>query len=147
MFGDRPIAVKLPMRWQAVAHRRADTARAAGFALGALLAASSACAAAGTPQAGQQVFAARCATCHAAEPGQNKIGPSLSGVVGSKAGAVPRYTFSPAMKNANVTWDDATLDKFLANPSAFIHGTKMFATLPSDSDRANVIAYLDTLKK
>jgi cytochrome c len=51
------------------------------------------------------------------------------------------------MKNLGVTWDDASLDKFLANPNGFIHGTKMFVNLPSDGDRENVIAYLNTLKK
>ena len=51
------------------------------------------------------------------------------------------------MKNADITWDDASLDKYLANPIGFIHGTKMFVNLPSGSDRENVIAYLNTLKK
>jgi cytochrome c len=51
------------------------------------------------------------------------------------------------MKNANVTWDDANLDKFLANPAGFIRGTKMFVNLPSEADRQNVIAYLHALKK
>lgn len=103
--------------------------------------------AAGEAAAGKSVFAAHCAVCHAAEPGVNKVGPSLVGIVGSKSGSVPGFNFSVAMKNANITWDDASLDKFLANPSGFIHGTKMFVNLPSESDRQNVIAYLDTLKK
>ena len=53
------------------------------------------------------------------------------------------------MKEANVTWDDANLDldKYLANPAGFIHGTKMFVNLPNESDRQNVIAYFNTLKK
>jgi cytochrome c2 len=51
------------------------------------------------------------------------------------------------MKNANVTWDDANLDKFLANPTGLVHGTRMFVNLPSETDRQNVIAYLNTLKK
>jgi cytochrome c len=50
------------------------------------------------------------------------------------------------MKSANITWDDATLDKFLASPNGFVHGTKMFISVPSGTDRQNVIAYLDTLK-
>ena len=136
-----------PSRSPTTTPRRANLVQAAGFALGVLLAALPAFAAGGDSQAGQQVFAARCAACHAAQPGQNKIGPSLSGIVGSKAGAVSGFNFSPAMKNANVTWDDAALDKFLANPTGFIHGTRMFVGLPSESDRANVIAYLNTLNK
>jgi cytochrome c len=51
------------------------------------------------------------------------------------------------MKDANVTWVDANLDKFLANPVGFVHGTKMFVNLPNETDRPNVIAYLNTLKK
>ena len=103
--------------------------------------------AAGDPTAGEKVFASHCAVCHATAPGENKIGPSLAGIVGSKSGTVPGYDFSPAMKNANVTWDDANLDKFLANPVGFIQGTKMFVNLPNETDRQNVIAYLNTLKK
>jgi cytochrome c2 len=98
----------------------------------------------GDPAAGQQVFA-RCAVCHATVPGQNKIGPSLAGVVGRKSGTVAGYDYSPALKNANLTWDDDTLDKFLAGPAGFVHGTKMFVNVPSSTDRQNVIAYLDTL--
>jgi cytochrome c len=103
--------------------------------------------AAGDPTAGEKVFASHCAVCHATTPGVNKIGPSLADIVGSKSGTVPGFNFSTAMKDASVTWDDANLDKYLANPAEFIHGTKMFVNLPSDSDRENVIAYLHTLKK
>jgi cytochrome c len=103
--------------------------------------------AAGDATAGQTVFNSRCATCHTAEPGVNKIGPSLSGIVGSKSATVPGFEFSAGMKNADITWDNAELDKFLANPAGVVHGTKMFVNLPSESDRQNVIAYLDTLKK
>jgi cytochrome c len=112
-----------------------------------VLASSSRTLAAGDPAAGQKVFATHCATCHATEAGQNKIGPSLAGIVGSKAGTVPGFNFSPAMKNTDITWDDAELDKFLANPTGDVHGTKMFVNLPGENDRQNVIAYLHTLKK
>lgn len=103
--------------------------------------------AAGSATAGQSVFASRCAVCHSNQPNVNKIGPSLAGIVGSKSGSVPGFDFSMAMKNAQITWDDADLDKFLANPAGFVHGTKMFVDLPSETDRQNVIAYLNTLKK
>ena len=108
---------------------------------------SSVALAAGDPTAGEKVFASHCAVCHATAPGEKKIGPSLSGIVGSKSGTVPGFDFSAAMKDANVIWDDANLDKFLANPASFVHGTKMFVNLPSEADRQNVIAYLHTLKK
>jgi cytochrome c len=70
----------------------------------------------------------------------------LAGVVGRKSGTVAGYSYSPAMKSANITWDDAALDKFLANPAGDVHGTKMFISVPSSTDRQNVIAYLGTLK-
>src|SRR6266403_2576410 len=118
----------------------------AGLLLIKTLITSSTALAAGDPVAGQRVFATHCAMCHTTEAGQNKIGPSLAGIVGSKSGTVPGFDFSPAMKNADITWDDAELDKFLANPAGDVHGTKMFVNLPSESDRQNVIAYLHTLK-
>ena len=119
----------------------------AGVLLVKALVTSSTALAAGDPAAGQTVFAAHCAACHSTKPDDNKIGPSLAGIVGSKSGTVPGFNFSPAMKNADITWDDAELDKFLANPAGDVHGTKMFVNLPSESDRQNVIAYLETLKK
>jgi cytochrome c len=100
---------------------------------------------AGDATAGKAVFS-RCAACHSANPGVNKIGPSLAGIVGSQSGAVPGFNFSPGMKAAKVTWDASSLDKFLKNPNGFIHGTKMFFSVPNASDRQNVIAYLETLK-
>jgi cytochrome c len=119
----------------------------AGALLIKVLVTSSTALAAGNPTAGQTVFAARCAACHSTKPGDNKIGPSLAGIVGSKSGSVAGFNFSAAMKDANLTWDDANLDKYLANPNGPVHGTKMFVNLPSDTDRANVIAYLGTLTK
>jgi len=119
----------------------------AGLLLIKILVTSSPALAAGDPAAGEKVFAAHCAVCHATTPGENKVGPSLAGIAGSKSGTVPGFDFSAAMKNADLTWDDADLDKFLANPTGFMHGTKMFVNLPSETDRQNVIAYLNTLKK
>ena len=118
---------------------------AAVFATATLFLNSSISLAAGDPAAGQHVFA-KCAVCHSTTPGQNKVGPSLADVVGRKSGTVAGYSYSPAMKGANITWDDAALDKFLASPAGFVHGTKMFLSIPSSADRQNVIAYLDTLK-
>jgi cytochrome c len=119
----------------------------AGLLLIKILVTSSTALAAGDPTVGQTVFAARCAACHSTKPDDNKIGPSLAGIVGSKSGTVPGFNFSTAMKDANVTWDGANLDKYLANPNGFVHGTKMFVNLPSETDRENVVAYLNTLKR
>jgi cytochrome c len=106
----------------------------------------SAAEAVGDAKAGQAVFS-RCAACHSTDPGVNKIGPSLAGIVGSQSGAVPGFHFSAGMKSANITWDDASLAKFLQNPNNVVHGTSMFFSLPNATDRQNVIAYLQTLKR
>jgi cytochrome c len=101
--------------------------------------------AAGDAAAGEHVFA-RCAVCHSTTPGQNKIGPSLAGVFGRKSGSEPAYNYSPGLKSAGITWDEQELDKYLANPAADVHGTKMLISVPNAEDRQNVIAYLKTLK-
>jgi cytochrome c len=88
----------------------------------------------------------RCAGCHSTQAGQNKIGPSLAGVFDRSSGAVPGYNYSGAMKNAHLTWDEQTLDKFLQNPAGLVHGTKMFASVPDADTRQRVIAYLKSLQ-
>jgi len=91
---------------------------------------------------GKKVFA-KCMACHAVEAGKNKVGPSLHGIIGRKSGSLEGFTYSDAMKNANITWNDAELDKYLTNPKKDIPGNKMaFPGLPKADDRANVIAYL-----
>jgi len=103
--------------------------------------------AAGDAAAGKAVFTQNCAICHSTDAGANKIGPSLHGVVGRKSGSVSGFEYSPAMKAADKTWDPQTLDTYLANPMQVVKGTKMiFPGLKSDTDRQNVIAYLETLK-
>src|SRR6185369_16933715 len=111
-----------------------------------LLLGSPAALAAEDPAAGQKVFASRCNGCHATEPGVTKVGPSLAGVLGRKSGSEAGFNYSAALKAANIIWDEKTLDQFLQNPVGDVHGTKMFANLPSGEDRQNVIAYLKTLK-
>ena len=123
----------------------AIAAAAVRFVFTGLLLAAPDVAAAGDAKAGEAFFS-HCAACHSTSPGVNKIGPSLAGIVGSQSGAVPGFNFSPAMKNAKVTWDEKSLDRFLQNPNGFIAGTRMFFTVPKESDRQNVIAYLETLK-
>jgi cytochrome c len=107
---------------------------------------SSTALAAGDAAAGQQLFASHCGICHATEPGVNKIGPSLAGVFGRKSGTEAGFDYSPALTAAAITWDDMALDKFLQNPGADVHGTKMVVSVPGNDDRQNVIAYLKTLK-
>jgi len=97
-------------------------------------------------EAGKVAFK-KCALCHTAEPGKNKIGPSLFGVVGRKSGNVDNFSYSEAMKNFDHTWDAETLDTYLADPRAVVPGTKMiFPGIKDKTERDDVIAYLETLK-
>ncbi len=97
-------------------------------------------------EAGKVIFK-KCALCHTAEAGKNKIGPSLFGIVGRKSASLTSYNYSDAMKNFKHTWDPQTLDIYLTNPHAEVPGTKMiFPGIPDKTDRANLIAYLETLK-
>lgn len=113
-----------------------------GLCVGVALASPAAAQQAGDAAKGKLVFA-RCAICHTVVAGQNKIGPSLAGVVGRKSGSLPDFQYSPAMKNAGLTWTPQTLDVYLTKPQAKVPGTKMiFPGLPDPADRANVIAYL-----
>jgi len=108
----------------------------------AMLIASPALAQAGDAIKGKAVFA-RCMACHTVDPGVNRLGPSLAGVVGRPSGTVAGFAYSPAMKNAKIRWDAQSLDAYLAKPTAKVPGTKMiFAGLPNPADRANLIAYL-----
>ncbi len=96
--------------------------------------------------AGKTVFHQRCAICHSVEKGENKIGPSLFGVVGRKAGSVPGYSYSAANEKSDLVWSADELDKYLANPRHVVPGTKMsFPGLPDATARGNIIAYLQTL--
>jgi cytochrome c len=115
-------------------------------ALALTFAAGAARAAEGDAAEGKKVFA-KCAICHSTEAGKNMVGPSLHGVVGRKSGSEEGFSYSPAMKAANKTWDAATLDTYLADPRAAVPGTKMiFPGLKNETDRKNVIAYLETQK-
>lgn len=93
---------------------------------------------------GQRLFA-RCSACHATAPGENRIGPSLSGISGRPAGKVAGARYSRAMANAAIVWDDAALDAYLANPARLVPGTTMMVNVPGAGDRADIIAYLRSL--
>lgn len=101
---------------------------------------------AGDAVAGRTVFASQCAGCHAVKSGQQTMGPSLSGIVGRKAGTAPGYkNYTAAMKSSGLTWDEATLESFLAAPAKKVPSTSMPMGVASAKDRADVIAYLATL--
>lgn len=95
---------------------------------------------------GAKVFKRVCFICHTADAGKNKIGPSLFGVVGRKAGTVPGFAYSEAMKAAGITWDDEAIDKYIADPKKFMPGNKMaYAGVKKADERKEIIAYLKTL--
>ncbi len=96
---------------------------------------------------GEKVYV-KCKTCHDIDKGVNKVGPSLKGLVGRKAAAVPDFKYSEAMiaKGAEgVVWDEATLTVYLPDPKAFVPKTKMvFAGLKKPEDIEDLIAFLKT---
>ena len=81
-----------------------------------------------------------CTACHSLN--DNDIGPKHRGVVGRRAGTVPDYAYSPALKASGLTWDPANLDRWLSNPQALVPGTKMYFLLANPQSRADIIAYL-----
>ncbi|MGY9006892.1 MAG: c-type cytochrome [Alphaproteobacteria bacterium] len=102
--------------------------------------------AAGDAAKGKKVYK-KCAICHSTKAGKNKIGPSLHGIFGRKAAKGKGFRYSKPMKKSGLTWDAATLDKFLKKPRKMVKRTRMtFPGLRSASQRANVIAYIKTLK-
>ena len=74
---------------------------------------------------GQKLFEAQCAACHTVKPGVNGFGPSLAGVFGRPAGKAPGYTYTTAMSNSGLTWDEKTLDAFLTSTTDKVPGTSM----------------------
>jgi cytochrome c len=93
---------------------------------------------------GQQAFNNACRTCHIVREGDNRLGPNLYKVVGRKAGSLPDYGFSSAMKEAGFVWDEEKLDRFIANPDEVVPGNSMkpYGGLASSDDRKKIIAYL-----
>ena len=96
----------------------------------------------GDAAAGRKVFR-KCQACHSLDAGRNTIGPSLSGIVGRKAGTVSGFNYSPALQEANIAWTAQTLALYLSDPQKTVPGNRMpFPGLKSEHDRDDVIAYL-----
>jgi cytochrome c2 len=107
-----------------------------------LFAASGTAYADGDAARGQKKFD-DCAACHSLENGDNKIGPSLHGIVGRKAAELADFRFSPALKRSGITWTPETLDTFIADPQKAVPANRMpFAGMPDAGERADLIAYL-----
>jgi cytochrome c len=102
--------------------------------------------AAADPALGKRQFIF-CQACHTvAAGGANKLGPNLAGIVGKEAAVVPGFVFSVALVESGLVWDAASLDQWIANPSAMVPGTTMvFAGIRDPEQRANLIAYLQEI--
>lgn len=116
----------------------------AGMALGMLLHAWPAMA--GDPKAGADVFKSECSECHSTREGKNKKGPSLFGIVGRHAGALPDYKYSDALRNAQWTWTTDKLHSYLSQPAKQANpGTRMkYSGLDDARQLDDLLSYLDT---
>ena len=97
----------------------------------------------GNPERGEKIYE-RCQACHSLD--RDRTGPHHAGLIGRRAGSVPGFAYSPAMKKvgaAGLVWTDDTLDKFLKAPTKFVPGTRMgYAGVKDDQERSDLIAYL-----
>ena len=93
----------------------------------------------------QMAFNNACRTCHTLREGDNRLGPNLHKIVGRRAGSLPNYGYSSAMKDADLVWDKATLDRFIANPDQVMSGNNMkpYGGLASAEERAKIVAFLE----
>ncbi|MET0238765.1 MAG: c-type cytochrome [Sphingobium sp.] len=96
--------------------------------------------------AGGALFKGRCQACHVVTAGQKPtLGPNLSGLAGRKAGSTA-FNYSPALKASGLKWDKPTLDRFLTAPMKAVPGTRMVIAVPDAKQRADIVAYLSSLK-
>ncbi|HWS67988.1 MAG TPA: c-type cytochrome, partial [Steroidobacteraceae bacterium] len=140
-----PQSIERYLRSTVAGENRAMQVAAAWLMLGAMAFSCSRALAQADAAAGKTAFANQCSSCHTTEPGKNAFGPSLAGVIGRRAGTAPGYKYTDAMANSGLTWDQKTLDSFLTSTTAKVPGTAMAVALPNASDRATIIAYLETL--
>jgi len=111
------------------------------LALALALAAATAARAGGDPARGEQLYA-RCLACHALK--YDRVGPRHCGLLGRRAGSVPGFDYSAAMKQSGIVWTAKTLDPFLADPLRLVPGTTMtYAGVADPKERADLIAYLE----
>jgi cytochrome c len=116
--------------------RAATTAVLVTLAIGPALAAD--------VEHGKALFSA-CLACHSEKP--DALGPSLKNIVGRKSASLEDFRYSNPMKRANLTWDEANLREYIANPQAKVKGNRMpFGGLSNATDPDDIIAYLKTLK-
>lgn len=104
--------------------------------------------AADKPSGGEAAFNNACRTCHSWKAGDNRLGPNLNGIVGRKSGSAEGYSYSPTMKSAGMTWDEASLDKFITNPDSVVPDNKMkpYTGVSDAAVRKSIIEFLKTAK-
>jgi cytochrome c len=119
--------------------RAARTALLVLLAVGAYAEESPRVMPAGDAARGQALYQA-CSGCHSID--DNDVGPRHRGVLGRRAGSLPDYSYSPALRNSQFVWDAATLDQWLTSPQGLVPGAKMFFSLSDAQMRADIIAYL-----
>ncbi|WP_448188393.1 c-type cytochrome [Azospirillum sp. sgz301742] len=122
--------------------------KVAGIAIaaGVLLAGGPALAETAEEVAGRQVFN-HCAACHALDPSKNAFGPSLIGVVGRKAGTLPRFEYSDAMRKSGITWTEANLRRWIADNEKVLPGTRMrHVSIKDRAEQDYLIAFIKSLK-
>jgi cytochrome c len=118
----------------------ATAAAVAMLALALGVAAGAAAAPIGNAAAGKAVYE-RCLACHALA--YDRTGPRHCGLFGRRAGSVPGFDYSEAMKRSRIVWDEKTLNLFLADPPKAVPGTSMgYAGIKDGTERADLIAYL-----
>lgn len=119
---------------------------AAAMAVAAAVAVYGAAPAAAQAIDGEAAFNNACRTCHTTKADDNRLGPHLHGIVGRKAGAAEGYAYSAAMKGAGLTWDEATLDKFIANPDSVVQGNNMkpYTGIDDAAQRKAIVEFLKT---
>jgi cytochrome c len=94
------------------------------------------------PARGEKLFAKLCASCHLVAPSAPPgLAPNLNGVLGRKAGST-NFSYSNAMRQSTLTWTEANLDRFLAGPASLVRGTAMPVSVPAQSDRVDIVAFL-----
>lgn len=121
------------------------TARLALAALFCLAAAAPA--SAGDPAAGEILYR-KCMVCHRVGPeARNTVGPQLNGILGRKAGSVEGFSYSVAMRQSGLVWDEATLRRFIHEPRDVVPRTKMtYGGIDDDQQVDDLIAYLGQFK-
>ena len=140
--GDMPQLQYLALHWNA----KLSANEVQGFAMLGQRAGGSetALAGPGDPIRGNAIFEKRCTGCHALEV--DREGPRLAGVYGRRAGSVSGFTYSAGLKKSGVTWDEATLEKWLSDPDRMIPDNNMSFSVPKAAERQDVIAYLEQKK-